>query len=183
MTQAIGTLNQFSPDTIAQSAKVNANFAEVKTKFNTHAAAITGEHGVAGTAFADTDSVQTFENKTLTSPTITSPTITLGLLSAFKLNSADKDASYTILDDDNLSVIFCSSANNITLTLPTVADNTNRVLVFIKNSAADTGTVTIDGEDAETINGAASYSMAQRYDAVALISNGTYWSIVWEYAG
>lgn len=74
MSQEIGLLTVFTPDTTAESAKVNSNFDDIKTACNAHFEATAGEHGVTG-AFVGTTNTQTLTNKTLTSPAINGATI------------------------------------------------------------------------------------------------------------
>lgn len=79
MAQEIGTLEVFTPDTTAESAKVNSNFDDIKTASNTHFVATSGEHGVDGT-FVGTSDTQTLTNKSLTSPAITGAGLGKGTL-------------------------------------------------------------------------------------------------------
>jgi len=83
---------------------------------------------------------------------------------------------YTITDTDGVSVITvdCNSANR-TITLPTAADNTGRKITVKKIDLDYDYTVTIDGENAETIDGLASYTLNIQYDAVTIISDGSEW--------
>lgn len=66
----IGTLTEFTPDTLAKSGEVNNNFSEVKNSTNAHMIATSGEHGVSGAIVGTTD-LQTVSNKTIVSPTVT----------------------------------------------------------------------------------------------------------------
>lgn len=59
-----------------------------------------------------------------------------------------------------------------TLTLPTAVGNTNRYTV-----KSISGTTTVDGGGAETIDGAANIGIANE-DSVDLVSNGTEWKVV-----
>ena len=72
------------------------------------------------------------------------------------LYSEAKSASYTITDIDGISFlpVTAGSSGDVTVTLPTAAANTGRVIT-IKKVDAGTGAVIIDGEGAETIDGAA----------------------------
>jgi len=61
-----------------------------------------------------------------------------------------------------------------TVTLPAASTNTGRTIYFTKVSA--TGTVTIDGNASENINGAANYTMTGvAYQCTAIWCNGTEW--------
>jgi hypothetical protein len=61
-----------------------------------------------------------------------------------------------------------------TLTLPTAVGNTNRYT--LKN--VGTGTVTINTTSSQTIDGSTSITMAVRYTALDVISDGTNWNII-----
>jgi hypothetical protein len=77
--------------------------------------------------------------------------------------------------DATYYVVLCSSGSPFTVNLPAAASNTGRVY-FIKN--INTGTVTIDGNASETIDGATTYSLSAQYQGVLIVSNGTNWFIL-----
>lgn len=86
-------------------------------------------------------------------------------------------ADYTVLDDDGYGLIeVTTSTTDRTITLPTAADNTDRVIKIKKMDSA-TGVVIIDGEGAETIDGTTVIYLPGQYDAVELKCNGTGWDI------
>ena len=68
-----------------------------------------------------------------------------------------KTGAYTATNDDY--VIDCTSGT-FTVTLPASSGRTGRILI-IKNSGA--GTITVDGNASETIDGAATYSISVQY--------------------
>jgi hypothetical protein len=82
-----------------------------------------------------------------------------------------KSATYTMLAADYL--VECT-ANTFTITLPTAVGVVGKEYV-IKNSGI--GTITVDADGAETIDGALTKSLAQ-YDVIKVMSNGTNWIIV-----
>lgn len=90
---------------------------------------------------------------------------------SINLPYAAKTATYTITSSDYL--IDCT-ANTFTVTLPTAASIAGRVY-SVKNSGA--GTITLDGDGAETIDGSTTKTLAQ-YDNVLVMSNGTNWIIL-----
>jgi hypothetical protein len=90
----------------------------------------------------------------------------------FKQAYVTKTGAYTATDDDY--VIDCTSGT-FTVTLPASSGRTGRILI-IKNSGA--GTITVDGNGAETIDGAATYSLAVQYATIQIISDGTNWKII-----
>ena len=90
----------------------------------------------------------------------------------FKQAYVTKTGAYTATNDDY--VIDCTSGT-FTVTLPASSGRTGRILI-IKNSGA--GTITVDGNGAETIDGAATYSLAVQYATIQIISDGTNWKII-----
>jgi hypothetical protein len=87
-------------------------------------------------------------------------------------------ANYTILDNDGYGwVKVTAGASNRTITLPTIADNLNRVLIISKDDDG-AGDVVVDGEGAETIAGYSTYSIVDKYENVVLKNNGITWSII-----
>jgi hypothetical protein len=90
----------------------------------------------------------------------------------FKQAYVTKTGAYTATNDDY--VIDCTSGT-FTATLPASSGRTGRILI-IKNSGA--GTITVDGNGAETIDGAATYSLAVQYATIQIISDGTNWKII-----
>jgi hypothetical protein len=90
----------------------------------------------------------------------------------FKQNYVTKTGAYTATNDDY--VIDCTSGT-FTVTLPASSGRTGRILI-IKNSGA--GTITVDGNASETIDGAATYSLAVQYATVQIMSDGTNWKII-----
>lgn len=83
-----------------------------------------------------------------------------------------RTTAYTITNNDYF--IDCTSGT-FTVTLPASSGRTGRIFV-IKNSG--TGTITVDGNAAETIDGAATYSLSVQYATIQLMSDGTNWKII-----
>jgi hypothetical protein len=90
----------------------------------------------------------------------------------FKQAYVTKTGAYTATNDDY--VIDCTSGT-FTVTLPASSGRTGRILI-IKNSGA--GTITVDGNASETIDGAATYSLSVQYATIQIISDGTNWKII-----
>jgi hypothetical protein len=86
------------------------------------------------------------------------------------------DAVYTITDTDKFDLIDVAPATARTITLPTAADNTNRVIQIINTTGTDI--VTVDGEGAETVNGASNTTLVSQYDYVTIVCDGTEWLIL-----
>lgn len=86
--------------------------------------------------------------------------------------------NYVVLDGDNYTTfLFSTGGSNRTLTLPTAADNTNRV-IRVKKIDSGSGRVTVDGENTETVEGAADIRLFAQNDGVTLQCNGTTWYVV-----
>jgi hypothetical protein len=90
----------------------------------------------------------------------------------FKQAYVAKTGAYTATNDDY--VIDCTSGT-FTVTLPASSGRTGRILI-IKNSGA--GTITVDGNGAETIDGAATYAISVQYGTIQIMSDGTNWKII-----
>ena len=86
-------------------------------------------------------------------------------------------ANYTILDDDDYAVILVTTgAVDRTITLPTVADNSERQIKIVKVDSG-VGKVIVDGEGAETINGTTTWEITEQYGHLAIVSNGSTWFV------
>lgn len=70
-----------------------------------------------------------------------------------------------------------SVTGNTTITLPTVAANTGRIIVIQKFDGNAT-TLTIDGEGAERINSSSTKTLTNIYTTYTLQSDGTRWRII-----
>lgn len=91
--------------------------------------------------------------------------------------NAVSSADYTITDTDNYATIYVTTdSSNRTVTLPTAADNTDR-RITVKKADSGTGSVIVDGEGAETIDGSATVLLYKQYEAVTLRCTGTAWII------
>tara|TARA_Y100001937_G_scaffold109083_1_gene153385 strand:+ start:178 stop:468 length:291 start_codon:yes stop_codon:yes gene_type:complete len=71
-----------------------------------------------------------------------------------------------------------SATNSITLTLPAVSSSVTGDEIRVKNMG--NGTITIDSNSSETIDGSTSnYTLDVQYSAVTLVSNGsTGWEVI-----
>lgn len=100
-------------------------------------------------------------------------TLTIGSLSTSGLSVGyvEKTANYTATTSD--CVINCTSGT-FTVTLYAASGNAGRVLI-IQNSGA--GTITVDGNGSETINGSLTVSLLTN-DSVQLVCTGSAWRIV-----
>lgn len=88
----------------------------------------------------------------------------LRVLDGFLTHQATKTANYTVVTDDLGRQIRANSASAITFTLPAAATAGQGFNVVFKN--INSGTLTIDGDGAETIDGAASITLEQNESCV-----------------
>jgi hypothetical protein len=96
----------------------------------------------------------------------------------FHANISTKTDNYTVTDTDNEYTIEVETgATDKTITLPTAADNQNRILNIVKKDSG-AGYVIVDGEGAETINGSATQIITTQYTSITVQSNGTEWRII-----
>lgn len=95
----------------------------------------------------------------------------------FSRTPSSQTANFTVTDTDKNMFLVDTALGNVTATLPTAADNTGKVLTFLKTTA-DANTVTVDGEGAETVNGAASTVLNNQYEKVTVYCDGTEWFII-----
>jgi hypothetical protein len=89
-----------------------------------------------------------------------------------------KSGDYTVTDSDGVSVLLVdASSGSVTITLPTAADNTGRVL-HIKKIDVSGNTVTTDGEGSETIDDATTKVITAQYSDMRIVCDGTEWWIL-----
>jgi len=97
-----------------------------------------------------------------------------------------KSAAYPITDIDGVSSVYVTtSTTNRTITLPTAADNDGRIITIKKVDSAS-GKVTVDGENAETIDGEATIDLDYINESVTVQCDQTEWHITalkktWKY--
>jgi hypothetical protein len=86
------------------------------------------------------------------------------------------DDPYTILDTDQI-LLGDASGGAITATLPAAAGYTGRVF-RLKKLDSSLNAVTLDGNGAETIDGAATIVLSRQHETVTVTSDGTEWWII-----
>ena len=85
-------------------------------------------------------------------------------------------ASGNVVSGDYL-IIADAAGGAITMTLPQAALVPGRIYVFKRiNSGANA--VIVDPSGAETIDGAATYTLSAQWNSVTIMSNGTAWFII-----
>lgn len=77
--------------------------------------------------------------------------------------------TYSVLDTDDFIVV--TGANSFNLTLPAIAGSNNGRKITLKHKG--TGTVTVQTTGGDTIDSAASHSVATQYSAFTYVSDGT----------
>jgi len=92
-------------------------------------------------------------------------------------NIEEKTSGYAA--DDNDHVITCdASGGAFTVTLPALsAARTGRVY-HIKKIDSSANAITIDGDSAETIDGATTASITTQYDSIMIVAGATEWHII-----
>jgi hypothetical protein len=101
------------------------------------------------------------------------------------LNAAAMSASFTVWADDSAGdptdiYLVTTASSTIVATLPAAASAdaaAGRVVTIMKVDSGG-GSVTIDGDGSETINGATTVSLASQYNYRTIVSNGTTWFVM-----
>jgi len=94
------------------------------------------------------------------------------------LDNVEISENYTILDDDEyLHLQVTTGASDITITLPTLADNENRVF-YITKVDSGSGDVIIAAEGTETITGEASRTIAFQYTTAQVKAGSNQWLLI-----
>jgi len=84
-------------------------------------------------------------------------------------------SDYTVTDTDGYRVINVTTGNTTrTITLPTAADNDQRIITVTKIDSG-TGAVVIDGEGSETVDGQTTFTLDRQYDSATFQCNATAW--------
>jgi hypothetical protein len=77
--------------------------------------------------------------------------------------------------NDNV-ILADATSNNITITLPPVAE-AEGMLLRVKKIDSSVNTVTVDGDGTETIDGATTNVLSAQYDQVTIYCDGVEWWI------
>ena len=88
---------------------------------------------------------------------------------------AAKTASYKAASES--VILVDATAGNLTVSLPPAASVPNRVYC-VKKIDGEVGTVTVDADASETIDGATTKVLSAQYAAVTIVSDGTAWHIL-----
>jgi len=106
----------------------------------------------------------------------TSPNSTFHVTGSTAFSSTTKTANYTATASD-YSIICNNTSGAITISLPAASGCTGRTYVVKKVSAA-LNNVVIDPNGSETIDGAATRTLALQYESVLIQSDGSNWVIL-----
>lgn len=96
----------------------------------------------------------------------------------FPLTREVSTATTIALSDLGKTVNGNATGGAFTITLPTAVGNTG-FMVTLRKSDSSSNAVTIDGDGAETIDGATTLALTAQYDVVGLISDGTAWRVLY----
>ena len=103
-----------------------------------------------------------------------------GTVTGIDGSATAKSADYTVTDTDNIrTILMTTSSTTRTVTLPTLADNLNRVITVVKVDSGS-GFVTLDGEGAETINGATTRTIQTQYKNITIQAGASEWTVISE---
>jgi hypothetical protein len=163
---------------------------------------------IYGKSFPDGDLVGTNDIQTLTGKTLTEPTIEGGSIDGVEIGSdisasgnfttlsasgdltvdgqilgratvdgTEKTTDYTLTETDDI-ILVDTSAEAVTVTLPSAAEDAGRKYTVKLNTAGND--LTIEPTGAEQINGGANLMLEEVGQSVQLVSDGTGWQAVGE---
>lgn len=101
------------------------------------------------------------------------------VLSEVIRSSANATTTYTATGDISATTtvhLVDATTGPVTATLPLAASAVNQ-FYYIKKVDVSANAVTVEGNGAETIDGAANQSLAAQYNAITVYSDGTEWFI------
>jgi len=87
--------------------------------------------------------------------------------------TVSKAVDYTLQDEDFMVRVDASGGVK-TMTLPTAVGRDGKLFI-IKKTDTSANAVTVDGDAAETIDGATTFDLTALNDALAIVSDGTNW--------
>lgn len=158
----------------------NASFVDVTASGNIAGVGITASGDIVGVSVKVSEAAPTLAGEIGYQSTKAVPVVYDGTsVKRIATNTTvAKSADYTVLDDDGVvTILMTTGGTNRVVTLPTAADNAGRVLTF-KKVDSGTGYLTIDGENAETINDLATIILFSIGDYVTIQCDGTSWHII-----
>lgn len=133
---------------------------------------------VAGTAIKDEDNMASDSASHLATQQSIKAYVDNNIVAGSNFVYSAQAGDYLILDGDGFRTIGVTTAGtNRTVTLPTAADNTNRIIT-VKKVDSGTGTVIIDGEGSETIDGSLTYTLLTEDEGLTVQCDGTEWHVL-----
>jgi hypothetical protein len=106
------------------------------------------------------------------------PAATLNVKGSVALSTVAKTANYTATASDYAILVNTTTGGaDVTITLPAAAAVPGRTYI-IKKVDASVYNVIIDGNAAETIDGAATFTFNTQYQAITVVCDGTEWWII-----
>jgi len=105
-----------------------------------------------------------------------SPASTLDVQGSMGLQVTSISGATTLNQTHNV-VLASDAGGSFTITLPAAASNTDKTY-YIKKTNSSANTITIDGNGAETIDGATTLLLYVQYDAVRIICDGSNWYVI-----
>jgi len=95
-----------------------------------------------------------------------------------------KTTTYTVALADYGKLVLCSASGGaFTITLPAAATAGDGFVVALKRTDSGTNVVTVDGNGAETIDGATTHGLRRQYDSIVLVSDGSNWQTMGDDVG
>ena len=107
----------------------------------------------------------------------TDPTSSLHVVGSLTLTTITITDADVTLDETHYTVRMSTGNSNRTVNLPAASEVFGRIYI-VKKVDAGTGTVTIDANSAETIDGASTQIIVTQYNTYTIQSNGTGWDII-----
>ena len=93
----------------------------------------------------------------------------------FGLRTTALSGATSLLAGGKASIYLCAGAS-YTVDLPPVADMKHAVLIFKKTAPG--GSITIDADDSETIDGALTKILSNQNDSIIIVCDGSGWHIL-----
>ena len=94
--------------------------------------------------------------------------------SVYSVNGTD----YPVLDNDGYTQVWVTTGStNRTITLPTLVDNQNRIILIGKYDSG-TGEVIVDGEGSETIDECTTIQLAKQNNFIKIVALASGWKII-----
>jgi len=89
-----------------------------------------------------------------------------------------KSTNYTVTDTDGYgTILFTTGSGANVLTLPAVANNTNRIIA-IRKVDSGTGTLAVTGASSEQIDAANTFTLYNQHECLIIQSDGSSWHIL-----